>query len=213
VDREPVHIRRCRPDDLDDVNSICLHTADSGRDGTALFRDPLLPGRVWAEPYVRFEPSLAFVAEDARGVGGYVVAALDTLDFERRLELSWWPAMREFYPDAQPGDEMSLWERYARHDIHHHFGVSPDVTERYPSHLHINLLPRMQRHGTGRRLISELVTALREHGSRGLHLLVGDSNPRAIGFYRHVGFTEVPASDAHIFVLDLAPVGDNPLAG
>jgi ribosomal protein S18 acetylase RimI-like enzyme len=175
-----------------------------------LFQDPRLPGRVWAEPYVTFEPALAFVAEDAGGVGGYIVAALDSRAFERRLEQSWWPAMRTLYADADPGDEMSLWERIARHDIHRPFGVSADVAERYPSHLHINLLPRMQGCGTGRRLIATLITSLREYGSCGLHLLVGDTNQRAIGFYRHLGFTEVPAADVHLLVMDLETAGDSP---
>jgi hypothetical protein len=78
-------VRQFRPDDLDDLYRICLQTAGGGQDGTALFRDPKLPGHVYAAPYALFEPSLAFVAEDAAGVGGYIVAALDGETFERRL--------------------------------------------------------------------------------------------------------------------------------
>jgi ribosomal protein S18 acetylase RimI-like enzyme len=211
VDRQLAHIRSYRPDDLDDVHRVCLRTADSGQDATALFRDPLLPGLLYVEPYVTFEPALAFVAEDASGVGGYIVAALDSLAFERRLELSWWPAMRARYADADPADDMSRSERFARHDIHHPFGVSPDVAERFPSHLHINLLPRMQGRGTGRRLISTLITSLRQYGSCGLHLIVSDSNQRAIGFYRHLGFTELPAADVHLLVMDLEAARHSPL--
>jgi hypothetical protein len=69
MNSEPVRIRPYQPDDLDDLYRVCLQTADNGRDGTSLFRDPKLPGHVYAGPYAIFEPSLAFVAEDTAGVG------------------------------------------------------------------------------------------------------------------------------------------------
>jgi ribosomal protein S18 acetylase RimI-like enzyme len=205
ADREPAHIRLYRPGDRDALYAICLQTADSGQDGTGLFRDPRLPGDVYAAPYVTFEPSLAFVAEDAAGVGGYIVAALDSPAFGQRLEREWWPALRDRYPEppSDQAERMSLPERYAVQDIHHPFGPPPQAVERFPSHLHINLVPRMQGRGAGRHLIATLLAALRDHGSRGVHLLVGHSNQRAAGFYRHIGFTELPATDVHIFGLNL----------
>ena len=99
MNSEPVRIRLYQPDDLDDLYRVCLLTADNGGDATALFRDPKLPGHVYAGPYAIFEPSLAFVAEDTAGVGGYVVAALDSQAFEQRLERDWWPALRRDYAD------------------------------------------------------------------------------------------------------------------
>lgn len=39
---------------------------------------PGLPGHVWLEPYVTFEPALALAAQDPAGVGGYVLGALDS---------------------------------------------------------------------------------------------------------------------------------------
>ena len=211
MDCEPARVRRYRPDDLDDLHRICLQTADSGQDGTALFGDPQLPGNVYAAPYGLFEPSLAFVAEDAAGTGGYVLAALDSEAFEQRLERDWWPALRARYPEPSqhPGEAISAPEQRALQNIHHPFGAPREVVERFPSHLHIDLLPRMQGHGMGRQMIATLMSALRDQGSRGVHLLVGSSNQRAMGFYRHVGFTELPVPDArilsnaHIFSMDL----------
>ena len=205
MDREPARLRHFRPDDVDHLYRICLLTADSGQDATGLFQDPRLPGDVYVAPYVTFEPSLAFVAEDAAGVGGYIVAALDSQVFDRRLEQDWWPGLRARYPEAQQDQAsgISLAERYARHDIHHPFGAPPEVVERFPSHLHVNLEPRMQGRGTGRRLVMTLISSLRDHGSPGVHLLVGHSNQRAIGFYRHVGFTELAATGVHIFTMGL----------
>jgi ribosomal protein S18 acetylase RimI-like enzyme len=210
VEGETARIRRYRPDDLDDLYLVCLQTADSGQDGTALFRDPTLPGHVWAAPYAVFEPSLAFVAEDAGGVGGYIVAALDSEAFTQRLEREWWPALRARYPEPVPGQagETSTPERFAFHNIHHSFGVAREIVERFPSHLHINLLPRMQGRGIGRRLVAALISGLRDGGSPGVHLTVAAGNQRAVGFYRHVGFTELPATGMHIFSMDLRTPAD-----
>ena len=99
MNSERARIRPYRPDDLDELYRICLQTADNGQDGTSLFRDPRLPGHVYAAPYALFEPSLAFVAQDSGGVGGYIVAALDSHAFERRLERDWWPALRASHPE------------------------------------------------------------------------------------------------------------------
>jgi len=200
-------IRPYRPGDLDALYRVCLQTGHNGGDATGLFRDHLLLGHVHAAPYGLFEPSLAFVAQDGEGVGGYVLGALDSLEFEARLEREWWPRLRGRYPPP-PGDlpeEQWTPEQVKAHLIHHPFHTAPDLADRYPSHLHINLVPRLQSGGHGRRLIAALVAALRERGSRGLHLGVRPSNERAIGFYRHVGFTELTRQDrAVVFAMDLA---------
>jgi ribosomal protein S18 acetylase RimI-like enzyme len=206
VDFAPARIREYQSGDLDDLYRICLQTADSGQDATALFTDPLLPGHIYAAPYGVLEPSLAFVAEDASGVGGYVVAALDSRAFEERLERDWWPALRARYPEPAADDAavMSRNQLAALEHIHRPLRVDEGLAERYPSHLHINLVPRLQGQGIGRGLITALSGRLRARGSTGLHLFVAQRNERAVGFYRRVGFTDLPATGAHIFAMDLA---------
>jgi hypothetical protein len=78
-------IRPYRDSDLDDLYRICLQTGDAGQDATSMFDDPRLLGHVFAAPYALFEPSLAFVAEDEAGVGGYIVGALDSRALEKWL--------------------------------------------------------------------------------------------------------------------------------
>ena len=202
-------VRGYRPPDLDDVYRVCLQTASNGGDGTALFRDPRLPGDTYAVPYAIFEPPLALVAEGAAGVSGYLVAALDTAEFRTRLDRDWWPAMRARHPEPPPevARGLSLQERRALANIHQPRHVAEDLLARYPSHLHINLLPPLQGAGVGRRLITALLARLKDAGSPGLHLTSGLENERAAGFYRHLGFTELPADDMHLFVMDLRAPG------
>jgi ribosomal protein S18 acetylase RimI-like enzyme len=202
---DSVTIRLYQPADLDDLYRVCLQTADSGQDATALFGDPMLPGHVFAAPYGIFEPSLAWVAEDAAGVAGYVLGALDTRAFEQRLERDWWPALRARYPDPRqlPG-ERSAPEQLCLQAIHEPFTADLQLVSRYPSHLHIDLLPRLQGRGLGQRMISTLFGALRAAGSRGVHLHVSPANQRAVGFYQHVGMAELPAAGARVFTMTFA---------
>jgi ribosomal protein S18 acetylase RimI-like enzyme len=191
---------------------ICLLTGDDGHDATTLFHDPRLLGHFFAAPYGLFEPSLAFVAEDAHGVGGYILGALDTRAFEEQLEGKWWPALRTRYPDPPPGLPSAQWtpDQRVAHMIHHPWRIRDELAAHYPSHMHIDLLPRLQASGYGRQLTNTLTTALRGQRSRGVHLHVPPGNQRAAEFYRHLGFTELPATAVelpvpglHLFGMDL----------
>ena len=198
-------VRPYRDSDLDDLYRICLQTGDGGEDATSKFDDPRILGHVFAAPYGLFESSLAFVAEDEAGVGGYIVGALDSRAFEERLEADWWPTLRDRYP-APPSElppEQWTPDQRAASFIHVPLTVPWELAEDYPSHLHINLVPRLQSRGLGRQLMNTLIGALREQGSVGLHFFVWPANQRAVGFYRHLGFIMISAEGLVIFAMDL----------
>lgn len=177
-----MNVRPYRDGDNAALYEICLETTP---DGAEAFTDRRLPGEIYAGPYVEFEPGLAFVVEDEDDVSGYVLGARDTRSFEAVCETHWWPELRARYPlDAFPDDPDA---RYVR-ALHHPHRAADDVVATYPSHLHIDLLPRTQGRGFGRVLIARLLNALAAAGSPGVHLGVGAYNTNAIGFYRHLGF-------------------------
>ncbi len=198
-------IRGYRPSDLRALYEVCLQTGDSGRDATAQFRDPDLLGHVYAAPYGVFEPALAFVAEDGAGVGGYCLGALDSRAFEQRLERDWWPALRQRYPEPDAAGR-GRWTRdeQVTDKIHHPWEVDEDLMADYPSHLHIDLLPRFQGGGNGRQLIELQLAALRDRGSRGVHLGARARNVHGQGFFSHMGFSSLHAdSEFHVFGMRL----------
>jgi ribosomal protein S18 acetylase RimI-like enzyme len=204
-----VEIRVFGPADLDDLYSICLATGAGGNDASALYRDPKLVGHVYAAPYARLSPRSVFVVEDAEGVGGYIVGAPDTREFEIRLEAEWWPSLRKLYPDPV-NEPRAGWSRdqSMRYKIHHPGRTASEIVEPYPSHLHINLLPRLRGRGFGRRLMTRWLGTVRDMGSPGAHLAVGADSQPAIGFYRACGFHELkrqskPASGPVWFAIDL----------
>ncbi|GGK14315.1 N-acetyltransferase [Deinococcus malanensis] len=186
-------IRASRPTDRDALYDICLKTADSGQDGTHLYQDPELIGHVYAGPYLAHQPQFAFVLEDDLGASGYVIGALDTAAFNETLEREWWSALRLRYPDPTVSAPERSRDEAVMHQIHHPRPADPEITSAYPSHLHIDLLPRTQGGGHGRQLLFTLFEALREAGSPGVHLGVGGRNTNARAFYRHIGFQELQA--------------------
>ena len=179
-------IRPYAPADLDALRVICLRTGAAGRDATGLVSDPQLPGDVFAAPYGVLEPASVLVLDDGSGrMVGYVLGALDTASFEARCEAEWWPPMRERHPlgaGTRPLDEFFIGL------IHEPPSTNPEVLERYPSHLHINLLPEMQGSGWGRRMMDALLDLFTARGSIGLHLGVSADNERARRFYAQLGF-------------------------
>lgn len=187
-------IRPVRGDDLDSIYDICLRTADAGGDATSLHDDPLLPGHVWAAPYVVYEPEHGFVFVDAvdRPIG-YVLGAIDSRAFETRLEREWWPPLRRRYPldaERRAADQATVWF------IHEPPTTAADLVVEYPSHLHVDLLPAAQGQGVGRRLVETLLGSLTADGSTGVHLGVDEGNEQAMGFYAAIGF-DCASRDEH----------------
>jgi ribosomal protein S18 acetylase RimI-like enzyme len=189
-----VTIRRARAADAPALYDICLRTGADGGDATAAYADPRLLAEVYVGPYLALEPDLAFVvADDDDVVGGYVLGARDTAEFEDRCEATWWPPLRARYPlDAWPGDGPDAAIVRMLHRPHR---ADPGVLERYPSHLHVDLLPAWQGAGWGRRLLETLFAALADAGSPGVHLGVSRRNPDAVAFYRRMGFAELAGDD------------------
>ncbi|WP_420803369.1 hypothetical protein [Streptomyces naphthomycinicus] len=67
-------IRPYRPADRDAVAEVCVRTAHEGGDSRALHPDLRLMPSVFADPYCRFDPDLAFVLGDGTGRAvGYIV--------------------------------------------------------------------------------------------------------------------------------------------
>jgi GNAT superfamily N-acetyltransferase len=187
-----MRIRSYEPPDEPRLYEICLRTGDAGGDATSKHADPSLPGHVYVGPYLALAPRFAFVLDPGSGTpAGYVLGVPDTDAFTAACEQSWWPALRRRYPD--PPEPATPDERLIAM-MHHPPQWSREVIARYPSHLHIDLLPEAQGQGHGRALMERLFRALADAGSPGVHLGVARANQRAVGFYRRLGFVELDGS-------------------
>jgi ribosomal protein S18 acetylase RimI-like enzyme len=185
-------IRPARPGDEPAAYRVCLKTGDHGGDGEPFFRDdPDALGRIYVGPYLAFEPELSLVLEDEEGVCGYALGALDSRTFYGRYEAEWRPGLCARFPE--PRGNSATWTRvqHVHHCYHHPDYFCPEPYDAYPSHLHIDLLPRAQGLGYGRRMLERNMETLRRLGSPGAHLGLSTLNTRAYGFYKRLGFREL----------------------
>lgn len=197
------HLRPVRESDLDALYDICLRTGAAGQDASSLMDDPTLLGDIYAAPYAVLEPEHAFVLDDGRGAAvGYVLGAADTRAFEGRCESEWWPAARRRHPEPPVGDQPL--DAVFTGVLHHRRLPPAELLARFPSHLHIDVLPSHQGQGWGRRLMDTVFDALRTAGSPGVHWGVAAANEGGLAFYRHLGHADSWADDVtHVFTAAL----------
>ena len=182
-------IRSYEPRDLSALYAICLRTGAAGEDATPMVDDPALFGELFAAPYGVLEPEHALVlANDGDAAVGYVLGALNTREFEARCATEWWPSARARHPISTGGRRL---DDLLVAMIHEPPTADDATVARYPSHLHIDLLPEAQGVGWGRRMMEALFARLTDDGSTGVHWGVSRNNESALGFYRHLGATAI----------------------
>lgn len=179
-------VRNFQESDRLDLYYVCLATGDSGADASHLYNEKEMIGEIYVGPYLTFQPDLSFTLLE-NGVAGYALATLDTRYFEDRLAKEWWPVIQEKYSNRTP-ESFNFLEKNLLNHIMNPPRSSESIINRYPSHLHIDLLARVQGRGMGKAMINLLLDALREQSSTGVHLRMGAQNSRAFTFYTKLGF-------------------------
>ena len=177
------------PKHKDEMRAICLATASERARTSELHATFTL--LMYCDPYLEHGTCYMLVDDDdvARG---YVLCAED---WE-----TWKPL---FEPYAQkiralsPEYEQRLAGEYAYFD---------QVEERFPAHLHIDIMEPWTGGGNGRLLMDTLLDHLREVGVRGISFGAAADNERAKGFYRHMGFGRLPGQEdnENLFCMEFA---------
>ena len=188
----PCTIRPAQPGAQPGAYYVCLKTGNHGQDGEPFYReDPDALGRIYVGPYLAYEPELSLILEDEQGICGYALGAFDSRAFYARYENEWRPDLCARFPE--PEAELNQWTRtqQVHYSYHHPDYFCPEPYEAYPSHLHIDLLPRAQKRGYGRQMLEQVIDQLRRRGSPGAHLGVSTLNLPAVGFYQRLGFREL----------------------
>ncbi len=192
-------IRPYGPSDFEGITNVCVQTAEAGGDARGLYSSDELMPDIFARPYARFAPDLAFVVDDG-AVSGYILGVADTRAFVEWYSREWLPVLSERYEHVEP------WTDHNEFITHLGFWpermLIPEVDD-YPAHLHIDLLPHLQGRGLGRELIEVLSDALRARRVTGLHLTMDPKNIAARAFYDRLGFEELPSSRPDAPVLGL----------
>ena len=187
-----IRLREFRSRDLDALYAISLETGHEGGDASHLYQDAELMGHIYSAPYALLEPGLVLVAVDGDEVAGFAAGAKDTLQWEDVLEQNWWPALRRRYPDPDAAS-LAGWTADQRRAsaIHHPERAPRDVVNAYPAHLHLNLLPSVQRQGVGSILLQAWLELASTRGATAVHVGVNRANLRALRFWRQNSFNDL----------------------
>jgi len=182
-----LEIRPYRSGDRAAIREIVFATGFMGESAAWYWRDAVSFADVWSGYYTDHEPESAFVAADGPTVVGYLLGCVDT----RRAPSPRAAIVRQLWRRQlpfRPGTAGFVWRSIA--DVLRQPGVpSGELSDpRFPSHLHIDLLPAGRGRGAGRRLMEAWFERLRTAGSPGCHLGTLAENASAIRFFERMGF-------------------------
>jgi GNAT superfamily N-acetyltransferase len=184
---EPIAVRPYRPADRASVRAICHQTGYMGEPADWYWRDAESFAAVWTGYYTDREPESTFVAELDGRVVGYLTGCVDS----HRAPSPMSAIVRQVVARQlffRPGTAGFFWR--SLRDI----AARPDLPSgelddpRWPSHLHINLLPAARGRGAGAQLMAAWLDKLRALGSPGCHLATLAENTNGIAFFRRSGF-------------------------
>lgn len=182
------NIRPYKSDDKKVIYDICLKTGNDGKDASCLFTDHKLIGHYYAASYVELEPESAFILTLDNNPVGYIIGTKDTSTFNKKSEELWFPKLRGQYklPDEEANNPDARLIRL----IHKGYTLKKEFVD-YPAHLHIDILPKGQGKGQGKKLMEFYMDYLKSNNVKGLHLEVSTVNAGAVKFYENIGFKKL----------------------
>ncbi len=182
-------MRLYAPGDRDAVRRICFETGYMGDPVAWQWADPESFADLFTSWYTDHEPESAFVAESEGRVVGYLLGCRDT----RRVQSAVRTMGRHLRRGVlvRPGTAGVLWRSMAdiaRDTLRAEAVPTGFVDDRWPAHLHIDLLPEARAAGVGRELITRWLDVLDTGGIPGCHLEIWAENDDAIAFFGRLGF-------------------------
>ena len=182
-------IRTYKPRDREAVRHICCETADAGQPVESFFRDREFIADLVTRYYTDFDSGHSWVAELDGQVVGYLTGCLDTQ--RQRRVTGWRIAPRALLAAVGRGvlTHRETWRMIsALTKTLLRYGIPPAVPlDRFPAHVHVNLLPAARGHHAGRQLLEEFFRQTRG----GVHASVRADNESGCRFFERMGFAEL----------------------
>ncbi|KAF3033545.1 hypothetical protein E8E12_000379 [Didymella heteroderae] len=157
---------------------------------------------LWYRPYVFLTPATCFVLDNGEGRAvGYCVGTSNTSIFAENWRDRFAPSVSlEEVPKPGMRTENAGMEkeesRNFRHAVHNAECSSlqpwPQELNKYPAHMHIDILEEYQRKGWGSKLIRAFFDAVKRDGASGVHLGMVRWNTTGSNFYEKIGFERCP---------------------
>jgi ribosomal protein S18 acetylase RimI-like enzyme len=182
-------IRPYQPGDRDALLHIGAETAFFGAPVEHTMEDRRIFMDAFYACYTDFESQHAWVACDGNQVVGFLTGAFDSRRHTRLMRQKILPSVLWKFLRGHYHLGPKTW-RYSR-------GVMtaflqnefpPVDLDRFPAHLHINILPAWRGQGLGRKLIHTYQAQLIDRSIQGVHLETTNLNEAACHLYESTGF-------------------------
>jgi ribosomal protein S18 acetylase RimI-like enzyme len=180
-------IRRYREGDRKAIQDICYLTGYMGDSAAYFWRHKPSFVEVWTSLYLDREPESVYVAIKEDAVVGYLTGCLYTASAPNS-EAIFQSIILKHGLLFRPGTAGFLWRAILDGMKDKQVATGELIDERWPSHLHINLLPDARGTGLGAALMESWLGHLKQSGSPGCHLGTLVENARAVSFFKKMGF-------------------------
>lgn len=167
-----LEIRKYQSKDYQAVKNICMETAKKG------FRNKEVVCWMFLDYYLESESEHAYVLINKEEVIGYIVASTNADLYEKQIKEKWIPKIRKYSLFLGIFSKICL-------------RVSKPLDKKYSGGFHMNITPKYQRLGLGKRLLDVMAKHLLLYGNSYLYLITKNKRTRGYGFYKHYGFKEV----------------------
>ncbi|RWS29244.1 protein O-GlcNAcase-like isoform X1 [Leptotrombidium deliense] len=146
--------------------------------------------------FLNVSAEYCFVVEDETGICGYVLAALDSQQFQKKMEMTWFAKLCTKYPDTNDKEiESAVSPESVIKNIHEYtrnkFSTPEQIYKSHPSVLRMNLLQHVIDLSVPKRLLACVLAALKANGSGGVFSKVAIRDQKVIDFYLKLGFHEM----------------------
>ncbi len=185
-----IEIRPYETADRAGVRRVCYLTGFMGEPAAWMWRDSESFADMFTGYWTDREPESASVAVLDGEVVGYLLGCRDS----RKV----WNTGKQFVHHAfgrgmafRPGTAGIFWRMMSDgvvDSLRHRLPPPNYYDERWPAHLHIDLLPVCRHKGIGAKLVSGWLGTLRSEKVPGCHLQTMAENGPAIAFFEKMGF-------------------------
>lgn len=188
--RVGIEVRGYEPADRAAVRRICFETGYMGDPAAWQWADGESFADLFSRYYTDHEPESALVAEHEGEVVGYLLGCRDSRRVRSPAAMGGASMLRRGLL-VRPGTAGVLWRSLgdlAAGAVRREPLPAGFDDDRWPAHLHIDLLSSARSQGVGRELIDRWLATLRDEDIPGCHLETWAENDGAIAFFAQMGF-------------------------
>jgi GNAT superfamily N-acetyltransferase len=182
-----IEVRPYEPADRAELLEVVFAAAGAGAPSSEVWGHAPSLADVYLAPYLDLEPQSVFVATADGRPAGYLAGCVDDAAFPSEDERTR-QAIRRHHLYLRP--RPLLFFARARYDARRGPAAQELSDPRWPSHLHIDLMPVVRGTGAAAGLMEAWFARVRAAGSPGCYLQTSAENHRAVRFFERMGFVK-----------------------